>query len=130
MHKISFYSNNQKHINIKIIKMIFTQKTIRQGLFKFIIIISITNFLTKLVNSNNSTDFQKNKDYNLDLLDNGFKEVKAKFDKTNNKIIIDGIIYDVRDPSAIESNLQRYKYLKTNQILLNLVNVFSKILII
>lgn len=80
-------------------------------------------FSLNLVNSINSTDVQT---INSPNNNDNYEEIQAKFDKTNNKVIIDGVTYDLKNPNGLHFEEPGYKSMKTNEIIFSLVNVLSK----
>jgi hypothetical protein len=95
-------------------------------LIKLISFIVIGIFSLKLVNSNNSSDIQVINSTNNDNSENQYQEILTKFDKTKNKIIIDGVVYDLKNPNGFHSEEPGYKTMTTNNIIFSLANVFSK----
>lgn len=108
--------------------MPFNQRLRTQTYIKLITFTIIGIFSLKLVNTNNSNDIQViNAPNNNDNSENDFQETLAKYDKTNNKVIIDGVTYDLKNPNGLHFEEPGYKSMKTNEIIFSLVNVLSKV---
>lgn len=106
-------------------KMTLKVKFKTQIFIKLITFIVIGSFSLKLVNSVNSTDIEVINSPNNDIKNNDYQEILAKYDKTNSKIVIDGVTYDLRDSNALHSEEPGYKSMKTNEIIFSLINVLG-----
>jgi hypothetical protein len=104
-------------------KMNFNLRFKTQIYIKLFTFIIIGIFSLKLVNSNNSTEVQTINSPNNN--DDKYEEIQAKFDKTSNKVIIDGVTYDLKNPNGVHFEEPGYKSMRTNDIIFSLVNVLS-----
>ncbi len=94
---------------------------------KLVFFVIIGLFSLKLVNTNNSTDAQIiNSPNSATVVENGFQEVITKMDKQNNKIIIDGVTYDLKNPNGVHIEVAGYKTMQTNEIIMSLIYILSK----
>jgi len=93
---------------------------------KSILFIIIAIFSLKLVNSTNESNVQIINNPQNSNPETKFQDIQAKYDKSNNQIIIDGITYELKNPNIFHVEEPGYKNMSTNEIVFALVNILSK----